>query len=77
MNKLIDMHLHTTYSDGELTPNELIKKAIHEKFSQCTVITITHRLSNIIDSDKIMVRPLPVEFQLFPFSFNFAKYPSL
>lgn len=27
-NKLIDMHMHTTYSDGELSPNELIKKAI-------------------------------------------------
>ena len=27
-DKLIDMHLHTNYSDGELTPNELIKKAI-------------------------------------------------
>ena len=26
--KLIDMHMHSTYSDGELTPNELINKAI-------------------------------------------------
>ena len=27
-NKLIDMHTHSTYSDGELTPEELIKEAI-------------------------------------------------
>jgi predicted metal-dependent phosphoesterase TrpH len=27
-NELIDMHTHTCYSDGELTPNELLKLAI-------------------------------------------------
>lgn len=27
---LIDMHTHTCYSDGELTPNELVKKADNE-----------------------------------------------
>ncbi|XP_057563261.1 ATP-binding cassette sub-family C member 4-like [Hippopotamus amphibius kiboko] len=35
--------------------DELIQKKIHEKFAQCTVLTITHRLSTVIDSDKIMV----------------------
>ncbi|CAI9178861.1 unnamed protein product [Rangifer tarandus platyrhynchus] len=34
---------------------ELIQKRIHEKFSQCTVLTITHRLSTIIDTDGIIV----------------------
>ena len=28
MNKLIDMHTHTNYSDGELSPNDLIELAI-------------------------------------------------
>lgn len=28
MDKLIDMHTHTNYSDGELSPNELVKYAI-------------------------------------------------
>ena len=28
--KLIDMHTHTIYSDGELTPNELVEKADRE-----------------------------------------------
>ncbi|XP_043334219.1 ATP-binding cassette sub-family C member 4-like isoform X1 [Cervus canadensis] len=35
--------------------DELIKKTIHEKFAQCTVVIVTHRLSTVIDSDKIMV----------------------
>uniref|UniRef100_A0AAA9SMB4 ATP binding cassette subfamily C member 4 n=1 Tax=Bos taurus TaxID=9913 RepID=A0AAA9SMB4_BOVIN len=42
-------------SNVDARTDELIKKAIHEKFAQCTVVTITHRLSTIIDSDMIMV----------------------
>ena len=53
---------------------ELIQKKIREKFAHCTVLTITHRLNTIIDSNKIMVRPSRVEFQAFPFTFNFSMY---
>lgn len=28
MNNLIDLHTHTYYSDGELSPNELLKRAV-------------------------------------------------
>ncbi|XP_057563502.1 ATP-binding cassette sub-family C member 4-like [Hippopotamus amphibius kiboko] len=35
--------------------DELIQKNIHEKFAQCTVLTITHRLSTVINSNRIMV----------------------
>ncbi|XP_055398779.1 ATP-binding cassette sub-family C member 4-like [Bubalus kerabau] len=35
--------------------DELIQKKIREKFAQCTVLTITHRLSNVIDCQRISV----------------------
>ncbi|CAN0562585.1 unnamed protein product [Rangifer tarandus platyrhynchus] len=50
--------------------DELIQKKIHEKFAQCTVLTITQRLSTIIDYKRILVRPSP--FQLFSLIFNFV-----
>ena len=57
--------------------DEMIQKKIREKFAQCTVLTITHRVSTIIDSDTIMVRPSSLKFLLFQFMFNLSMYPSL
>ena len=37
-DKLIDMHLHTSFSDGELSPDELIDKAIS---SNVSILSIT------------------------------------
>ena len=38
MEKLIDLHTHTNFSDGQYSPNELIKKAIANNVS---VLAIT------------------------------------
>jgi len=38
MEKIIDMHTHTYYSDGELSPQELIEKAINKNIG---VLSIT------------------------------------
>jgi ABC-type multidrug transport system fused ATPase/permease subunit len=38
----------------------LIQQAISDKFKECTVLTVAHRLRTVIDSDRILV--LIIEF---------------
>lgn len=51
MEKLIDMHMHTNYSDGELSPDELIELAI-EKNIGTMAITDHDTLNGIKSVDK-------------------------
>ena len=39
----------------DLETDDLIQKTIRKEFSDCTVLTIAHRLNTILDSDKVLI----------------------
>lgn len=39
----------------DLETDELIQKTIRTQFSDCTIMTIAHRLNTILDADRIIV----------------------
>ncbi|KAB0340101.1 hypothetical protein FD754_023404 [Muntiacus muntjak] len=52
-NQILIIDKATSYVDPRT--DELIQNKIHERFSQCTVLTVAHRLSTIIDCEWVMV----------------------
>ncbi|XP_060250593.1 ATP-binding cassette sub-family C member 4-like isoform X5 [Ovis aries] len=55
-NQILIMDKATSYVDPRT--DELIQKIICERFAQCTVLTIAHRLSTVISCEWIMVLDL-------------------
>ena len=51
MEKLIDMHTHTNYSDGELSPEELIQLAISKNI-KALAITDHNTIAGIKSIDR-------------------------
>ena len=45
--KSIDLHVHSTYSDGTLTPSELVKKAFSINLAAMTLLTGYLKLSAV------------------------------
>ena len=47
-----------------LRTDEIIQEAIRKKFTECTVITIAHRLNTIMDSDRILVSTVSLAYRI-------------
>ena len=39
----------------DIMTEQIIQKLIHERFKECTMIVVAHRLQTIMESDRILV----------------------
>ena len=52
------LHQYRCHADKDILEiyDDLVQASIWQKFSECSVISIAHRLNTIMDTNRVMVR---------------------